>query len=102
MPGLLRRQGDLLIADIEELPAGAKAVEGLVLVEGQATGHQHRILEENRARLFRMGTDLFVDVHGSKASLVHPEHDAIVLGKGLYRVWRQREFFDKAIRPVVD
>jgi hypothetical protein len=41
------RQGDILIEDVDQLPADAKPqtrLRGLVVAQGEATGHHHVLL----------------------------------------------------------
>jgi hypothetical protein len=92
-PPVLYRHGDVLVAAIHTLPADAEPIAGLVLARGEATGHAHRIAEEDgRAILLRAGAELFLEVRDQAATLVHDEHGPIALDPGLYRVWKQREY----------
>jgi hypothetical protein len=102
MPNPLWRQGDLLIAQVDAIPAEASLLDHLVLAEGEATGHQHKIAERNMARLYGLKKDLYLEVFGDHASLIHDEHKPIILKQGNYHIWRQREFIDDQIRAVVD
>jgi hypothetical protein len=96
------RHGDVLLATVPSIPDGAVPQPGNVLVRGEATGHAHRIEDPRGAQLFRhMGT-LYLRVLSPQASLVHEEHATIVLSRGDYRVWQQREYSPAAIRTVVD
>jgi hypothetical protein len=102
---MLRRQGDVFIQTIHELPADAR-LEPLphgVLVHGEVTGHSHRIENLETAALFagRMPGESYMEVTGL-ARIVHEEHGAIELPPGTYRIWRQREYSPEAIRHVVD
>jgi hypothetical protein len=95
------RQGDVLLVPVDALPARRheRIVDGprIVLAEGEATGHAHVVL--GRARLVHSTTapswrgvgrtHLVVE---EPASLVHDEHDAIGLDRGVYEVHRQREY----------
>ena len=47
-------------------------------------------------------TQLYLEVTAEEAGVVHPEHGEIVLPRGAYRVWRQREFDDSGSRFVAD
>ena len=74
---------------------GVELRRGLVLAEGEATGHAHVV--RGRARLVRATrhyqhpgeTYLVVE---EPAALVHDEHDRIDLARGTYEVRRQREY----------
>ena len=98
----LYRHGDVLIAAVTNLPAGARPKTGLVLAHGEHTGHSHRIQETGNASLYVYGNDLYLLVSAPSATLVHEEHRAIELPAGVYRVWQQREYTPSAIRPVID
>ncbi|MBC8084121.1 MAG: hypothetical protein H7Z21_13005 [Hymenobacter sp.] len=98
----LYRHGDVLIAPVAALPAGAVSRPGLVLAHGEHTGHSHRIREAGAASLYAYGKDLYLLVSAPTATLIHEEHRPIALPVGVYRVWQQREYTPTAIRPVVD
>jgi hypothetical protein len=96
------RQGDVFIAPVAAVPKGAKSRPGGVLVEGELTGHSHRVADPRTAQVFQAGEDLFLRVDGDLATIIHQEHGPIALRRGLYRVWGQREYSPQAIRRVVD
>ena len=98
----LYRHGDVLLASVAVLPAGAIPRPGLILAHGEVTGHSHRIREAGAARLFTHGPITYLQVTGPKATLVHEEHRPIELSTGVYRVWQQREYTPDAIRTVQD
>lgn len=100
------RQGDVLIDRIEEIPPSAFRLKRPILASGDTTGHRHRIKDPRTARLLwthqsRPG-QVFLEVIADEATVSHPEHGEIVLPRGLYRVWRQREFEEGGPRFVVD
>ena len=97
------RQGDILIRKIDKLPSGKrkKRLTGHVL-EGEATGHMHRILELEQAEVLEIGDGLFVTVGERGVSLVHPEHKTIELPPGDFEIIRQREYSPEEIRNVQD
>lgn len=106
------RQGDVLIAPVEEtaVPARAKTAAGeprdargrLVLALGEVTGHAHAI--PGPGRLVRepgpFGPFLLELPEGGR--VVHEEHAPIPLPRGWYRVVRQREYLPGAYRIVAD
>ena len=98
----LYRHGDLLVLQIEQVPADARQLNHLVLAEGEVTGHAHRIAERDTAVLFDGGGEMFLSVTADHATLVHQEHGPIALTRGSYRVWRQREYTPTAILTVRD
>jgi hypothetical protein len=96
------RHGDVFLETCDELPGGAKLLPHCILAKGELTGHAHRIAERDVAELFEAGTSRYLRVRGEAATLVHQEHAAITLPRGLYRVWIQREYSPQEIRRVVD
>lgn len=98
----LYRHGDLLIENTETIPDGSRLLNHVVLAEGELTGHAHRIAERDAAELHQATSGLFLRVNGDRATLVHQEHGPIALSRGVYRVWRQREYSPAEIRMVRD
>lgn len=98
----LYRHGDLLIAGAERLPNEKRKLHHLVLAEGELTGHSHRIAEKDAAALYQTHQGLFLEVYAEKATLVHQEHGPITLDRGIFRIWRQREYSPREIRVVRD
>jgi hypothetical protein len=123
------RQGDVLIARVEHLPANVKKVATrggrIILVEGEATGHHHSVpargttllepSDYNDAEFLKImkaagfkdpatSGARFIEITQTGAELVHQEHDAIALPPGFYAVARQREYTsaDMAPMPVAD
>ena len=102
-PGGLIRQGDVLLVPVNGVPGGVRLGSrgGVVLAEGEATGHAH-VIADRRARLARP-TDrppgsprvevsyLVVDGPGP-VELTHEEHDLLLVPPGVYEVRRQREY----------
>lgn len=100
------RQGDILIQRVDTIPEGLVSQKRLVLASSDSTGHKHQIKESRSARLFadpeRLSNDLYLEVTAEATELVHPEHGAIRLEKGRYRIWRQREFTEFGSRTILD
>lgn len=100
---LMYRQGDVLLRKINSLPKGErKKRQNGWLLEGEMTGHIHRIAELEQAEVMEIGNGLFVSVSDAGVSLVHQEHHTIQLPPGNYEVTRQREYSPEAIRNVQD
>jgi hypothetical protein len=98
------RQGDVLFKKVKALPDGKsrKRNTGHIL-EGEATGHIHRVAELDRAEVLEFGKEgLFLSVTEAGVSIVHEEHKTISLPAGDYEVVRQREYSPEAIRNVAD
>ena len=96
------RHGDVLIAAVEALPPGARKRPSSVLMQGELTGHAHRIEEPGSAELWEVGGQVFVRVTAERARVIHEEHRPIMLPRGTYRIWQQREYTPEAIRRVMD
>ena len=99
----LYRQGDVLLRSISRLPEGQRKVRANgEVMEGEMTGHVHRLAELDQAEVLEIGAGLFVSVGDKGVSLVHEEHAPIVLPPGGYEVLRQSEYAPEAIRNVQD
>lgn len=96
------RHGDVLIQTVKDIPSGAKSRPGAILMRGEMTGHSHRIKEAGACELYELNGTLYMKILTDTATLVHEEHHAISLAKGLYRVWQQREYTPQEIRRVID
>lgn len=99
----LYRQGDVLVRRINSLPLD-KAVkrESGHIMEGEATGHIHRVEDLAKAEVLEIGPDLYLRVGQSGARIIHEEHAPITLPPGEFEIIRQREYEPNAIRDVVD
>jgi hypothetical protein len=94
-----KRQGDLLIIKIDRLPEDAVPARTLVLAEGEATGHAHRL---TRGQVFTTpGGGLYFE-SGEEMTLGHEEHGPLNFQPGVYEVRRQREYSPKGSREVLD
>src|SRR5436305_7774044 len=98
---MLWRHGDVLIAAIEQIPSGAEQQQTTVLAWGEVTGHSHRVEDAHKARVWKYGTQLFLEVK-QETRIVHQEHNPIVLPPGTYRIWQQREYTPERIVRVRD
>jgi hypothetical protein len=99
-------QGDvLLIRAADDLTPEAVVVprhpqRGIVLAEGEATGHAHAIADD-AATLYATGDTRLLLVR-EPVRLRHEEHAPIEVPPGLYRVRTQREYSPRKIEPVRD
>ena len=83
------RHGDVQLIRVAALPAEAKAVKGLVLAEGEATGHAHRV---DLGDLFRtQDGKLYLRVE-KLSKLSHEEHKTVALKPGIYHVVQKRQY----------
>lgn len=99
----LYRQGDVLFKEVKLIPKGEhkKRATGHIL-EGEATGHIHRIAELDQAEVLECGEGLFLSVGEAGVSIIHEEHHTINLPAGTFEVIRQREYQPDSIRNVLD
>lgn len=101
------RQGDILLIPLVDIPPGLAArpipAAGVVVAEGEATGHCHTIAGD----VVEYATtadhvDRFLRVGSQGAVLTHDEHGTITVPEGAYRAVRQREYAPEAPRYVAD
>ena len=87
------QQGDVCL-ERREIPEAAAARAGLVLAEGEATGHAHRVGtdEKTDAELLELGDRVFLRVMGGDVRVVHEEHGEIIVSPGEYEVTQIREY----------
>lgn len=99
---MMWRHGDVLIATTEKVPENARPLPSSVLAHGEVTGHSHRLETPESGRLWSVGETLFLQVVEQSVRLIHEEHAPIELPRGIYRVWRQREYTPQGIVRVSD
>lgn len=101
------RQGDVNIAQVENLPANAKPIElkkgdRIVLAYGEVTGHAHAIYEDtDKVKMWAVGKVKYLEVMAT-VMLKHEEHSAAELSPGIYKLPVQVEYSPKEIRRVAD
>jgi hypothetical protein len=95
------RQGDILILAIDKIPNSAREVSesNLVLAEGEATGHAHRIKLGNGILGFRDKSQFWLkcEVPGK---ITHEEHGTIPLETGTYEVRQQRIYHYGPVQQI--
>ena len=96
------RHGDVIIVRAAAIPADATRRPTAILARGEATGHSHRIDDPQTAEVFDRDGVGYLRVTAPQARLVHDEHHPIVLPRGIFRFWMQREYTPKEIRRIVD
>ena len=99
------RQGDVLFKQVNSVPTGVRKVRrsGHIL-EGEATGHIHRVKESDLAvaEVFEIEDRLFLSASQDGIAIVHEDHKPITLPAGDYEIVRQREYSPEEIRNVAD
>jgi len=98
------RQGDVVVTKAE-IPKEATLSNTVVLAEGEATGHAHRIAK-GKAQIYYQAVLglMYLRVLSDHATIGHEEHEDMVLPRGEYHVHVQREYdwFNEIVRRVVD
>ena len=100
---MLLQQGDVLITKVNVNEIKGDKLNHLVLMEGELTGHAHRI-SKGLAELFENGSTKYLKVLSEEAILTHEEHGTITIPKGFYKIGRVREYdhFAEEARNVQD
>ena len=99
---MLFRHGDVLIQKVTEVPKEARRLRHRTLAHGELTGHSHQIQENQCSSLWQSASELFLRVEAARVTVVHQEHAPIEIPRGIYRVWRQREYTPERIVVVRD
>lgn len=78
------RQGDQLIREISSIPSTAKPISTNIIAEGEKSGHNHVLngshqiyQTDDRQMYFEAKQELKIE---------HPEHNTIMIPKGIYTV----------------
>lgn len=96
------RHGDLLICKVDSIPKGTKKRKTNIILDGEATGHAHRLSGGVVLDLDKDNKVYLRVADGGKVT--HEEHNTIALPAGDYVVTRQREYdpYAQAARDVRD
>lgn len=86
-------QGDVFCSKVEKVPSNAKKENNLILAEGEATGHFHKVTT-GVATLYTIpdSVDKFLEVISDIATITHEEHKPITLPKGTYKIGIVKEY----------
>jgi len=78
--------------------------EGIVIAEGEATGHKHVLVADRKAviEIAKDPNGYFINVKNGTATIRHEEHEAQVIKQGLHFFGRQWEYSDLDDRKVTD
>lgn len=102
------QQGDVTLRKVtkEELKQAVKVKNdkrGVVLAEGEVTGHYHGIEEVEDAELYRIGERMLLSVE-KPVQLKHQEHHAITIEPGIWEIGivREWDYLKGMSAPVVD
>lgn len=101
---MMYQQGDVLFVSVNEVKGDKADVKGL-LVEGELTGHAHRVAVEDleKVEVLRQFEQMFVKVK-APSKIVHEEHKTVELPVGNYEIRKVREYdyWADEIRSVED
>lgn len=97
------QQGDCLIKKIEVIPNGAIEKKGAILVEGEHTGHAHRLARNASAVIMVLGAIQYLRVYRD-TPIEHEEHDTQIIPPGDYEIDQVKEYdhFQEEARRVLD
>lgn len=106
------RQGDVLVVkctkddiDIKQLRETGECTgkDSVVLAEGEATGHAHR-MNCHGIEQYLLNGDMYIYVppQVGDVPVTHEEHGEIITEPGLWKVKRQREATSTGARTVLD
>lgn len=99
------RQGDVLLIAVRRIPKDARPMardpRGVVLMEGEHTGHHHRFSADSGVVLLERDNGERFGRPAAEAALVHEEHAPILWGT-LFQQGFQVEDYGEEVRPVVD
>lgn len=104
------QQGDVLMLPVTALPKGCKTIKdrrGVVLAEGEVTGHYHGIGGDEADVALMEAPDgrRFVVNSGDKpVTLTHQEHKPVTVAPGAFQVGivREKDWFQDMVRNVQD
>ena len=103
----LYQQGDVLVFTETAIPENCKRVapeiRGIVLAEGEVTGHAHTIDTTSICEMWKNDKGTWLNAK-APVTIKHQEHKAVTLPKGKYRIGIVREIdpFAEEINKVRD
>lgn len=103
------QQGDVILNRVSEIPEGTKKItdkRGVVLAEGEHTGHYHGITDSGVELLEDPKTKKrFVRNSSNKTvKLKHQEHNPVFVAPGMWEIGgvKEYDYFQEMERQVVD
>ena len=104
------QQGDVVLnrvnLDISQATKLRKDPRGIVLAEGEMTGHYHAIedIEETDAELVQIGERMLLNVMADSVTLKHQEHKPVTIEKGIWEFGQvvEKDWLNDMVRKVVD
>ena len=101
VPMIIKRQGDVLLAQVAKLPEGCKPEPSgsrLVLAHGEVTGHAHAIYDHKGSRLTK--AEALIDAYGSPEAAAEIAEAAIARVKARIMVAPSGDRFLEVTEPV--
>ena len=100
---MIIQQGDVILEKVEKVPERSKEKKGNVLVEGEVTGHAHRIDTKAPFKLYENDGMLYIE-NEQILDVVHEEHDTVTIPDGIWQVRKVKEYdhFLEEAREVQD
>jgi hypothetical protein len=102
-----KQQGDTLYTKLAVMPEGdrkkvQRTKRGIVIAEGEHTGHAH-VIEDEDAELIQIGERMLLSL-AKTVTVKHDEHGPIRLEPGVWEIGRVREkdWLNDMVRTVAD
>ena len=86
----LFRHGDLLICEMDFVPTFAKPIPTNIIAEGEKTGHNHML--NGSHQIYETADNHKYFKAKQELKLEHPEHNTLIIPKGIYTVVHERSF----------
>jgi hypothetical protein len=103
------QQGDVCLLSVKKLPDGCKLApmdkRGVVLAEGEITGHYHGIEDNGVSLMVAPNGKRFVVNNGKRAAVLrHQEHNPVRVPPGIHEIGivREKDWFTDMVRDVKD
>ena len=80
----LFRQGDQLIREISSMPSTAKPISTNIIAEGEKSGHNHVL--NGSHQIYQTDDKQMYFEAKQELKIEHPEHNTIMIPKGIYTV----------------
>jgi hypothetical protein len=95
------RQGDVFFIKVDSIPDGVKEQEDGVIIEGETTGHAHRVASNVMGALLVLNAMKYIQAKKA-CDITHEDHGTVTLPPGNYQVKIQDEYTPQGRRQVAD
>ena len=86
------RQGDVVVSEISKIPSGAAPLETKEIRIAIETGNPHVLKARQLFVVKDHGATEQYALLDQETRMTHPEHDALLLSPGIYRVTTVRDY----------